>query len=178
MDIMELGAIGELVGGVAVIATLIYLAVQIRQNVKQLKLSSLQAAVVGYAERIEGILADEDRFPVFSEGLKDFASLPPNKRAKFHGMMIGNLSVFENNLNLYRSGVLPAEQIVVYERDVVAILKSPGASFWWSQIKEAYFSVSLKEHVDRILDSMGPDVPPLSESLELMGSGEIAAEGA
>ena len=32
MDIMELGAIGELVGGVAVIATLIYLALQVRQN--------------------------------------------------------------------------------------------------------------------------------------------------
>ena len=32
MDIMELGAIGELVGGVAVIATLIYLAIQVRQS--------------------------------------------------------------------------------------------------------------------------------------------------
>ena len=32
MDIMELGAIGELVGGVAVVATLVYLAVQIRQG--------------------------------------------------------------------------------------------------------------------------------------------------
>lgn len=29
MDIMALGAIGELVGGVAVIATLIYLALQV-----------------------------------------------------------------------------------------------------------------------------------------------------
>ena len=32
MDIMELGAIGELVGGVAVIATLVYLAIQVRQS--------------------------------------------------------------------------------------------------------------------------------------------------
>ncbi len=35
MDIMELGAIGEPVGGVAVLATLIYLAVQVRQNNEQ-----------------------------------------------------------------------------------------------------------------------------------------------
>ena len=34
MDIMELGAVGELVGGVAVIATLVYLAAQIRQNTR------------------------------------------------------------------------------------------------------------------------------------------------
>ena len=32
MNIMELGAIGELVGGVAVIGSLIYLALQIRQT--------------------------------------------------------------------------------------------------------------------------------------------------
>ncbi len=32
MNIMELGAIGELVGGVGVAATLIYLPVQVRQS--------------------------------------------------------------------------------------------------------------------------------------------------
>ena len=32
MSIMELGALGEFVGSIGVIATLIYLAVQIRQN--------------------------------------------------------------------------------------------------------------------------------------------------
>ena len=32
MDIMELGAIGELVGGVAVIGSLIYLAIQVKQG--------------------------------------------------------------------------------------------------------------------------------------------------
>ena len=32
MDIMELGAIGELVGGVAVVASLIFVGVQVRQS--------------------------------------------------------------------------------------------------------------------------------------------------
>ena len=40
MDIMELGAIGELVGGVAVLVTLVYLALQIRQNTSQVRLST------------------------------------------------------------------------------------------------------------------------------------------
>ena len=37
MSIIELGAIGELVGGVAVIGTLIFIAIQIRQNTHQLR---------------------------------------------------------------------------------------------------------------------------------------------
>ncbi len=34
MTIQELGAIGELIGGIAVVVTLIYLAVQVRQNTR------------------------------------------------------------------------------------------------------------------------------------------------
>ena len=34
MTIQDLGAIGDLLGGIAVVVTLIYLAVQIRQNTK------------------------------------------------------------------------------------------------------------------------------------------------
>ncbi len=37
MDIMELGAIGELVGGVAVIASLIFVDVPIRTSVKTMR---------------------------------------------------------------------------------------------------------------------------------------------
>ncbi len=42
MDIMELGAIGELVGGVAVVATLIYLAVQVKDNTRSLRATGTQ----------------------------------------------------------------------------------------------------------------------------------------
>ena len=37
MDIMELGAIGELVGGVAVVASLIFVGVQVRQNARSVR---------------------------------------------------------------------------------------------------------------------------------------------
>ena len=37
MDIIELGAIGELVGGVAVIGTLLFVGFQVRQNTRSIK---------------------------------------------------------------------------------------------------------------------------------------------
>lgn len=40
MDIIELGAIGELVGGVAVFVTLVYLAVQVRHGRNDLRFGS------------------------------------------------------------------------------------------------------------------------------------------
>ena len=43
MTIQDWGAIGELVGGVAVVVTLIYLALQIRQNTRAVRLSTSHA---------------------------------------------------------------------------------------------------------------------------------------
>ena len=41
MNIMELGALGEFVGSIGVIVTLVYLAIQIRQNTSQQKQNEL-----------------------------------------------------------------------------------------------------------------------------------------
>ena len=51
MDIMELGAIGELVGGLAVIASLVYVGVQVRQNTFAVRASAAQA----FADSINGM---------------------------------------------------------------------------------------------------------------------------
>jgi len=44
---VAIGAIGELIGGAAVIATLIYLAVQLRQNTKGIRAQSYYNVVSG-----------------------------------------------------------------------------------------------------------------------------------
>ena len=56
MDILELGAIGELVGGVAVLATLLYLALQVRHSnrLAQLDLGQLPAEHGQMADLVGG----------------------------------------------------------------------------------------------------------------------------
>ena len=43
MTLQDLGAIGEFIGGIAVVITLVYLAVSIRQNTKSVRASTYQA---------------------------------------------------------------------------------------------------------------------------------------
>ena len=50
MDLMELGAVGELVGGVAVIASLIFVGIQIRSNTRTLRATSTYEAVHAWVE--------------------------------------------------------------------------------------------------------------------------------
>ena len=57
MDIMELGAIGELVGGVAVIASLIFVGLQIRHNAKAVTANTQQ----GLFDSFTGLSSDVTR---------------------------------------------------------------------------------------------------------------------
>ena len=71
MDIMELGAIGELVGGVAVIATLIYLALQVRENTTALS-STRHHEMLRYSQTVQLPFVEN----------KDVRRICPNRRER------------------------------------------------------------------------------------------------
>ncbi len=55
MTIMELGALGELLGAIGVIATLIYLSVQVRQNTRAMEESRRLALAQTYQMRADAL---------------------------------------------------------------------------------------------------------------------------
>jgi hypothetical protein len=69
MTLSELGGLGELVGAIAVLASLIYVARQIRQNTNATRLATLQSARDGLGILLRGLPI------VFVAGLLWFVAL-------------------------------------------------------------------------------------------------------
>jgi hypothetical protein len=53
LSIQDWGAIGEIVGALAVVASLIYLAMQIRQNTRQISMSLESAKLAAFERTVE-----------------------------------------------------------------------------------------------------------------------------
>ena len=70
MDIMELGAIGELVGGLAVLVTLVYLALQVRQNTRSVRLTVFQASNSRAAAWADGVAHNTECLHTYRIGMK------------------------------------------------------------------------------------------------------------
>lgn len=89
MSLEALGNIGDFVGGVAVVVTLIYLAVQIRQNTRQVHQSVelARAASVKAANAVEpsllAIAQDPELARIFREGLTDYSSVKGDDQLRF-----------------------------------------------------------------------------------------------
>jgi len=74
-----IGAIGEVVGAVAVISTLIYLAVQIRQSNRNLAEATSASIIQSFASINSRISSDEQFAELFIRGRDDIDALNPVK---------------------------------------------------------------------------------------------------
>lgn len=120
-----IGAIGEIVGASAVFVTLIYLAIQIRQNTRSNEASAVDAAMSGYAQ-INQVLTDPLVASVYRRGNIDPSSLSDDELVQF--LAIGRMLVnsWWKILNLYRQGAYPHDQWVIITTEADQLLKSKG----------------------------------------------------
>jgi hypothetical protein len=103
------GAIGEIVGAAGVIATLVYLAVQIRQNTNSLKATAVWDSQMSFVA-INETLADGGKISeVMYRCLSDPDSLDDFEKHLAHRYLRGFFQRMEAQFALYSSGVLAPE---------------------------------------------------------------------
>jgi hypothetical protein len=100
MNIQDLGALGELVAAIATVATLIYLAVQIRQNNRNLQESTSATFNQGWAGINSRLSSDEQFAEIFIRGREDLDALDPVELERFRAFVhdILNMAVYADGL--------------------------------------------------------------------------------
>jgi len=78
-----LGNIGDFLGGIGVVVTLIYLAGQIRQNTRSIETSSFQAAQRDIAGLLDTLSHDPELTRIFLDGNRDFESFSKEDRRRY-----------------------------------------------------------------------------------------------
>ena len=115
MDLMStaqlLGNFGELVGAIAVVATLIYLAVQIRQNTTALKSSTWQAIQNAEHAFDQSLVANEDTAQIWIKGADNGLDSFDDPAERFRCFLIGKQMVdqFQTHHYQHERGLVDAE---------------------------------------------------------------------
>ena len=131
MNWEAIGAIGEIVGAIAVVATLGYLATQIRQNTRSDRAASRQMILdVLYGGAWDTARDAELRKTTLS-GLNRYSDLPADQKAAFHLLQLRYMGNLYNALLLRDAGSLDEESFNVIANAFVAGLLTPGGSDWW-----------------------------------------------
>jgi hypothetical protein len=137
MTIQDWGAIGELVGGVAVIVTLIYLALQVRQNTRQFSRSVEATQLAAFERNVESgnrirelLLLHPDLIALLLKGYESYKELDTSEKIRF-GMLLRNIfSAMQGAYIRQLSVEHDPQKFEGSQRMLDEILLNPGVREW------------------------------------------------
>jgi hypothetical protein len=132
MDVQDWGAVGEILGGIAVIVTLVYLARQIRENSRQLRVSAITSINHLINEAWDPIYGNDRNIRVWTTGLRSPEDLNDEDLTLFHLFMTRLMTAIATAIAQYRYGVLTVDEFRKYAIRANSLLSSAGGEHWLS----------------------------------------------
>ena len=154
MGLSQLADLGELLGGVAVVASLVYLAAQIRQNTRTVRASTLHQNTDLWSSLFLR-LAEPPLTRAYLAGMAGQPDLRPLQFTQFFFICRSMFLAFENQYYQMRHGVLDSEAYAGYERSIsTQVLAFRGFRLWW-ELNRSMYSPEFADHIDAMI----ADVP-------------------
>lgn len=132
MNWEAIGAIGEIGGALAVLVSLIYLAVQIRQNTKMMRSSAKQQLTAGTQNLIYKAIDNSDAWVKLTNG--EHASTP-EEDARMSLLVRAMLRGFEAQVYQHQAGLLEEDEWQALRAAIVGICALPGVARYWEELK-------------------------------------------
>ena len=138
MNWEAVAAIGQIVGVVMVGITLIYLALQLRQNTSSLKSSTFLAISTLMGSTMEVLTTHSDLAPILIKAQSGLEELSAAERARFGFLMMMSFRRVETVVVQRHLGFIDPELTEGFERSALSALGSKGARQWWEASKGAF----------------------------------------
>ncbi len=145
MNWEAIGAIGELIGAVGVIVSLVYLATQIRhssrlmgEHSRALRVAAIDQIAAGFSRFRDPLIRDPAIAALWLKGTKDYGSLDEVELVRcsrlFQELFFGHQNVYAR----YKEGAA-SEGLWLDHRDaIIANLRMPGIRAWWADVHMIY----------------------------------------
>jgi hypothetical protein len=161
LNLQDLGNLGEFVGAIAVVATLVYLALNIRQNTAHLsqntravQLSALQATGESTNRVREMLILNPELSDLYLKGLRGYSELELSDRLRF-GMLLENF-LKTAEAAYVRNVVLDVDPDFLegIRKSLDFLLAHAGARDWWNR-NRAGFRPVFRDLVEERLAGLG-----------------------
>ena len=156
--LQDLGSLGEFVGALGVVISLIYLARQMNQNTTSIRAASFNSMTENSIRILEHAFRDGSFAEFLHCAEQDPASLSAIEQVRWDAYMTAVYRHFGNLVYQYRVGVLDRQMWLSYRETLKRHLRTPSWRSWFEQNK-AYFSSSLVDLVAEIIRELEAEEP-------------------
>lgn len=160
LDLQALANLGEFIGGLVVIVSLAYLAVQVRQNTQSLRTENYARALDRVSAMQSQMSGSSQAATLFSKGAADPTALSPAERIQFSWWAYELFGALEFIFHQAQDRAMPDEVWERWSATAAWWLSFPGIQAWWAA-KPTPFSASFSTFVDGCIRD-GPADPSSS----------------
>ena len=129
MNWSELAAVAEVIGAIAVVVTLIYIAKEIRQNSHALEISALRDVTAQWNDWSNMLAGSADLADIVTKATRSYEGLSESEALRFGAYV----QSFFDNVESYRTLVIDHEvekDLDVLENIVIRRVSNPGFAGW------------------------------------------------
>jgi len=146
-----ISAIGQIVGALAVVISLLYLAREVRRNARAARVTAMQS--------INGWLRELGEHPQLTEvwyrGIHDFDSLKGPEIVSFGALALQLFHIYGETYHQQLEGHLDPRVWRETEASLRDFIAYPGIQAWW-RLRSHWFSEEFVKFVDQAQQTAGP----------------------
>ena len=160
MSLETISSIAQIVAAIGVIASLFYLAAQIRQNTKSQRSIVVDSLTGSLIALLEPQAADPKLTRSLAAAVEDWDGAGEEDRLRAVATLFALFKLFENAWFQQRQGTLEREQWEGWDLYIRVYFHRPGVQVWWAG-RRGMFAVGFRNYVESTKPISG--VRPLSE---------------
>ena len=162
MNLETINAIAQLIAAIGVVASLFYLAVQIRQNTRSQKSVVVDSLTRSLMELLGPQAHDVEFTRAFTRVIKDWDGASDEDRARTVAVLLAVFKLSENAWFQKRQGTLDSQQWEGWDAYARMYFHLPGVKTWW-QLRRAAFAHGFRDYIES--SQPIPEMVPLSEMI-------------
>jgi len=147
MNWQAAGALGEIVGAFAVVISLVYLAIQVRQNTAAIAAQAAHDALAAVREFNQHLMVNPPMARIFRIGQEDPSALTESELEQFVHIVFTFFKTAEAVHAQSIKGTLDPDTWRAWERVFMAWGQSPGFASYWS-IRKGLFTPAFQALYD------------------------------
>lgn len=152
--------IAEIAGMIAVVISLIFVGLEIRQNTDQARTEAAKEGF-NFVQTLFELGSNSDEVSLKIRGFNDFDSLNETEKIIFDTYLINVTIDFDLATELYAQGNLDDIQYQTYEELMASLLNTPGGKIWFASTRYT-FPPDTALYYDEIMVKYA-HIPPLTE---------------
>jgi hypothetical protein len=162
MTLEQLSLMFQLAGASGVIASLIFVGMQIRQNTQATRVQVQENMTSGYIATAQILI---DNAEVFTRGIaatrESFSSFSDADKLVYFGAIFSIFKHFENIHSQRQRGFIDDESWTAWSEHILMYFNQSGVQLWW-RLRKGSFAPSFRNFLE---SSPAPDMPTVVDVL-------------